>query len=119
MATLGPVAYSHGTMQLVQGKIEAASQALELALELATMRARPYIARSQAGLARALRLRDQPGDEERARALAQQATETARELGMTRLERTLRPDSPAAPTDSLAPAPPVVDAVPTGKHSAE
>jgi hypothetical protein len=50
------------------------------------MRARPYEARSQAGLAAALR---RTGDHVRADALAAQASATAGELGMVRLEREL------------------------------
>jgi hypothetical protein len=53
------------------------------------MRARPYVARSQAGLAGALRLRGAPGDTGRAVELEAQARRAARELGMLRLEREL------------------------------
>ena len=88
IATLGPVAYSLGVLQLALGRIDDAIATLELALDRANaMRARPYIARSQAALARALRARDAAGDPERAAELAAQARATARELGMLRLER--------------------------------
>ena len=50
------------------------------------MRARPYEARSQAGLATALR---RSGDGARAEELSALAAATARELGMVRLEREL------------------------------
>ena len=53
---------------------------------LRTMRARPYVARSQAGLAAALRAL---GERDRADELASRAAATARELGMLRLEREL------------------------------
>jgi hypothetical protein len=96
IATLGPVAYSLGALQLAQRKTEAALASLELALDRASvMRARPYIARSQAALARALRLRGEPADTARAAALEEQAAATARELGMVRLERALGSSSPA------------------------
>ena len=57
------------------------------------MRARPYEARSQAGLAAALRRR---GEHARAAELAAQAAATARELGMVRLQRELAPAAQAA-----------------------
>ena len=89
-ATLGPVAYSIGILQLAQGRGDDAVASFELALERShSMRARPYVARSQAGLAGALRLRGAPGDAERADELEAQARDAARELGMLRLEREL------------------------------
>ena len=70
-ATLGPVAYSAGVLQLVQERAGAAAESFALALELSErMRARPYAARSRAGLAAALRLRGAPGDAARADELA-------------------------------------------------
>ena len=50
------------------------------------MRARPYEARSQAGLAAALR---RLGADGRAAELSERAAATARELGMVRLQREL------------------------------
>ena len=50
------------------------------------MRARPYVARAQAGLAAALR---RLGEAARANVLAGEAAATARELGMLRLQREL------------------------------
>ena len=58
------------------------------------MRARPYEARSQAGLAAALRRG--AGDDARAAELEAQAAATARELGMVRLQRELALASAAA-----------------------
>ena len=56
-ATLGPVAYCSALLQLLQDRHDAAAS-FELALELSErMRARPYEARSRAGLAEALRRR--------------------------------------------------------------
>ncbi len=94
--TLGPVAYALGLLQLAQDRPDAAIASLELALERASqMRARPYVARSRAGLAAALRRRAQPGDGGRAEELAELAAADARELGMLRLQRELG-SAPAA-----------------------
>jgi DNA-binding SARP family transcriptional activator len=89
-ATLGPVAYSLGLLQLVQDRAADAATTFELALERSTrMRARPYVARSRAGLAEALRRRGAPGDAARAEELSTLAAADARELGMSRLLREL------------------------------
>ncbi|HET8948968.1 MAG TPA: hypothetical protein VFN44_00615, partial [Solirubrobacteraceae bacterium] len=89
-ATLGPVAYSLGVLQLAQGRVDEAAASFERALELSErMRARPYEARSCAGLAEALRRRGEPGDEARADELSARALAEARALGMRRLEREL------------------------------
>lgn len=89
-ATLGPVAYSLGLLQLVQDRLDDAAGSFELALERSLrMRARPYVARSRAGLADALGRRGQPGDAARAKELFALAAVDARELGMTRLQREL------------------------------
>jgi hypothetical protein len=86
--TLGPAAYALGLVQLLQGKADDAAATFELALERSEgMRARPYVARSRAGLADALRLRDAPGDAARAEELSTLAAAEATELGMTRLLR--------------------------------
>ena len=54
--TLGPVAYCVGMLQLLLDRPAEAAASFELALERSrAMRARPYEARSQAGLAAALR----------------------------------------------------------------
>jgi len=99
-ASLGPVAYAAGVVQLVQGRAAAAAESFELALELSErMRARPYAARSRAGLAAALRLGGEPGDAARAEELSARATGDAEALGMTRLRRELgsRAGAPAQP----------------------
>jgi tetratricopeptide (TPR) repeat protein len=86
--TLGPIAYCVGEMRLLQDRPAEAAASFEQALERArAMRARPYVARSQAGLASALRRCG--GDHARADALAADAAATAAELGMTRLQREL------------------------------
>jgi DNA-binding SARP family transcriptional activator len=93
--TLGPVAYALGLLQLVQERPDDAVASFELALERsARMRARPYVARSRAGLAEALRERGEPDDAERAEELAELAAANAEELGMTRLQRELRERRP-------------------------
>ena len=85
--TLGPVAYSVGAMRPLQDRPADAASSFELALERSrAMRARPYEARSQAGLAAALRrarlaMTCAPGSWS-ARAAAQRAS-----WGMRRLER--------------------------------
>jgi DNA-binding SARP family transcriptional activator len=89
-ATLGPVAYSLGLLELVQDRPHDAAASFELALERSTrMRARLYVARSRAGLADALRRRGQSGDAVRAQELGALAAADARALGMTRLQREL------------------------------
>jgi hypothetical protein len=88
--TLGPVAYSLGLLQLVQDRPDDAAETFELAIELSLrMGARPYVARSRAGLADALRRRGAPADAARAEELTTLAAADARELGMTRLQREL------------------------------
>jgi hypothetical protein len=89
-ATLGPVAYSVAVLQLAQGRAQDAIATFALALQRSEqMHARPYVARSRAGLAEALRRRGAPGDAERAAARAAEAEADARELGMLRLLREL------------------------------
>ncbi len=78
------------------------------ALRLNTaLRARPWVARTQQEYATMLTRRAQPGDRERARALADAALATARELGMativTRAERVLTrlgPGETGSPTSA-------------------
>ena len=92
--TLGPIAYSVGALQLLLDRPVDAVASFELAIERSkAMRARPYEARSQAGLAAALR---RLGEDERASGLAERAAATAAELGMTRLQRELALAVPVA-----------------------
>jgi hypothetical protein len=85
------VAYSLGLVRLVQGRWHDAIASFELAIERSErMCARPYVARSRAGLADALRRRAEPGDAARADELSALAATDARELGMSRLQRELR-----------------------------
>ena len=77
-------------LQLLQDRHDEAAASFERALELsARMRARPYEARSLAGLAEALRRRGEPGDEALSEELSARARAEARALGMRRLEREL------------------------------
>jgi hypothetical protein len=90
VSTLGPVAYSLGVLQLVQDRAADAVTTFELALDRSTrMRARPYVARSRAGLAEALRRRAGPGDAAREEEISPPAVAEACELGMSRLQREL------------------------------
>ena len=93
-ATLGPVAYSVGLLNNLRGRPERAAQYFTVALEKSeVMGARPYVARSQIGLADALRRRSAPGDADRATAIEEEALATARELGMVRLLRETQADA--------------------------
>ncbi len=70
------------------GRLDLAVQHLDAALALeARAGSAPLIAHSQYWLARMLRLRGAPGDEERAETLVNQSLATARQLGMRMLER--------------------------------
>ena len=93
-STLGPVAYGVGAMRLLLDRPAEAAASFERAIEHSrAMRARPYEARSRAGLADALR---RLGDHARAAEASAQAAAIARELGMTRLQRELAPAAQAA-----------------------
>jgi hypothetical protein len=86
-ATLGPVAYSVGLLNLLTGRPDKAARYFVVAIEKSElMGARPYLARSQVGLAEALRAgRGGAADADRAAQLEEEALATARELEMTRL----------------------------------
>ena len=85
-ATLGPVAYSVGMLNVLRGQPEKAARYFVVAAEKCElMGARPYLARSQAGLAEALRRIGGTKDLERAATLEEEARAIARELEMTRL----------------------------------
>jgi hypothetical protein len=89
-ATLGPIAYVLGLLQLLQDRADAAAASFAAAIERSeAMHARPYVARSRAGLAEALRRRGGAGDAERGAELAALAEADARALGMLRLQREL------------------------------
>ena len=85
-ATLGPVAYSLGLLNLIRGHLDAAERDFELALAKSrSMGARPYEAHSLFGASEVIRRRD--GDTEAAARLRDEALAIARELDMTRLLR--------------------------------
>ena len=88
-ATLGPVAYCLGLLNLVRGQLDTAERDFQLALEKARlMRAAPYEAHSLFGLSEVLRRRDAPGDSERAGELLRgSALAIAEKLEMRRLLR--------------------------------
>jgi hypothetical protein len=89
-ATLGPVAYSVGLVRLLRDAPTTPSRASSSRWSARTaMRARPYVARSQAGLAGALRLRGAPGTRDAPSSSRRRPADAARELGMLRLEREL------------------------------
>jgi hypothetical protein len=84
-ATLGPVAYCLGLLNLIRPRLDPAERDFELALQKCrTMGARPYEAHTLLGLSKVARRRGDgvAADERRDRAVA-----IARELGMPRLLR--------------------------------
>ncbi len=84
-ATLGPVAYCLGLLNLIRGELEAAERDFELALEKCrAMAARPYEAHTLLGQSKVLRAR---GDADTADELRDRALAIGRELGMPRLLR--------------------------------
>jgi len=92
--TLGPIAYCVGALRHLLDRPAEAAESFELAIERArAMRARPYEARAQAGLAGALR---RCGEHARAAELEAQAAAAAVELGMTRLQQELAHAAQAA-----------------------
>src|SRR5262249_47106701 len=83
----GAVARPLGLLATVLGRHDAAERHFEKALEMnPRIRARIWVAHTQHDYARMLVARDQPGDREKAAALAAQALATAREVGMKPLE---------------------------------
>src|SRR5262249_28587414 len=98
-ATLGPVAFTLGLACQLTERLDQAVEDFELALQQSTrMHARPYLAHTQVRLAQVLDQRGAPGDAVRAGSLRREGTETARELGMTRLLRDAVRETPAPAT---------------------
>jgi DNA-binding NarL/FixJ family response regulator len=80
---LGPAAYYLGLLDLTLGQPEQAVGRLEQAAALAArMEARPMVAMSREGQARALLALDRPGDRQHATALLSEVAVTAQELGI-------------------------------------
>src|SRR5262245_62145174 len=105
----GAVARPLGVLAPLLGRYDDAECHFEKALEMnARIRARIWVAHTQHGYARMLVARDQPGDREKAAALAAQALATAREVGMKPLEADvleLQAAAGLAGTECVAPAP--------------
>ena len=105
---LGPAAYFLGLLDLTLSRPEQALHHFQQAAALAgRMRARPMVAMSREGQARALLALDRPGDREQATALLDEVTATARVLGIAGLgERaaTVRRAATAAPRAPAWPA---------------
>jgi DNA-binding CsgD family transcriptional regulator len=81
-----------GLLATTLGRWEAASEHFDAALALHTrMGARTFLANTRHAYADMLLRRGAPGDRDRARELAEQALEAAREIGMARLERLVTP----------------------------
>jgi tetratricopeptide (TPR) repeat protein len=88
IACTGPIARPLGLLATTLGRWDEAESHFDEALGLlAKQSAKPYFALTQYDHAEMLRRRDRPGDRDRARALAEQALQTARALGMPYLER--------------------------------
>lgn len=80
-----------GSLAAVLGAWDGAEAHFETALSMnSTMRAWPWLAHSQHAYAEVLRRRGRPGDEERIRALANEALETAVRLDMVALKQKMR-----------------------------
>jgi DNA-binding CsgD family transcriptional regulator len=80
---LGPAAYFLGLLDLTLGRLEQAAGRFEHAAALAArIEARPIIAMSYEGQARALLALDHPGDHPKAQALLEQVMVAAHELGI-------------------------------------
>jgi DNA-binding CsgD family transcriptional regulator len=103
---LGPAAYYLGLLDLSLAQPDLAVRRFQHAATLAArLQARPMIARSQEGLARALLVLDRPGDRQQAAALLGEVVATAQELGIhglgeranALLEELATPAAPAWP----------------------
>jgi DNA-binding NarL/FixJ family response regulator len=80
---IGPAAYFLGLLDLTLDDLEQAMRRFAHAATLAAkIEARPIIAMSREGQARALLTLDRPGDRQQARALLEEAAATAQELGI-------------------------------------
>jgi DNA-binding NarL/FixJ family response regulator len=80
---LGPAAYFLGLLDLTLGQPDLAVRRFQHAVTVAgRLQARPMIARSQEGQARALLARDRPGDRQQAASLLGEVVATAQELGI-------------------------------------
>jgi DNA-binding CsgD family transcriptional regulator len=105
-AYLGPASWFLGLLAETLGRPEEAVGRFEHAAALAgRIQARPMVARSREGQARALLALDRPGDRQRAAALLDEAVATAEELGIHGLgERAGALRAAAAPAAPAWPA---------------
>jgi tetratricopeptide (TPR) repeat protein len=82
-AIFGSLARGLGELAAVLGRHDDAERHFEVAIEVERrMGGRPWLAHAQHDLAKTLLVRAAPGDEERARAVLEEAVSTYRELGM-------------------------------------
>jgi DNA-binding SARP family transcriptional activator/tetratricopeptide (TPR) repeat protein len=87
-ACYGPADQYLGYLASAMGDLPLAEVHFEAALRLARrMRSAPFIAAAEVDLARAVRQRGHPGDEERIATLLRNAEESARRMGLTRIAR--------------------------------
>jgi tetratricopeptide (TPR) repeat protein len=90
-----------GLLCTTLGRIDDAIRHLDEAVALnERLGARPWAAHSRRDLAQALRLRDAPGDRDRAIGLERLALDAARQMGMTALQQRIEAD----PSRDMAPA---------------
>ena len=102
---LGPAAYFLGLLDLTLDLPEQALHRFQQAAAFAgRMRARPMVAMSREGQARALLALDRPGDRQQATALLDEVAATARALGIRGLGERAAPSRAAATTAPRAPA---------------
>ena len=102
---LGPAAYFLGLLDLTLDLPEPALHRFAQAAAFAgRMQARPMVAMSREGQARALLARDRPGDRQQATALLDEVAATARALGIRGLGERAAPLRAAATTAPRAPA---------------
>jgi DNA-binding NarL/FixJ family response regulator len=109
---LGPAAYFLGLLDLTLDQPEQAAARFAHAATLADrIQARPMVAMSREGQARALLARDRPGDRQQAAALLEEAITTAAKLGIHGLG-----ERAAALRAAVAPAAPTWPAGLTGRE---
>ena len=102
---LGPAAYFLGLLDLTLDLPEQALHRFQQAAAFAgRMQARPMVAMSREGQARALLALDRPGDRQQATALLDEVAATARALGIRGLDERAAPSRAAATTAPRAPA---------------
>jgi len=95
---VGSVARYLGLLAATMRRYKEASRHFEDALEMnERMGARPWVAHTQHDYGKMLLARGEPGDREKAQALLAQALQTARELGMKKLEADAEAIMPSAP----------------------